>query len=64
MVSWRIRGMYLEWLRSSLALHCDVQMHFKMFKLIGLKHVIIRCWGDIWVGIVSEIWNHKNKVVF
>jgi len=20
--------------------------------------------GDIWVGIVSEIWNHRNEVVF
>jgi len=59
-VSWRIWGMYLEWLGSSLALHCDAQMHFKMFKPIGLKLV----GGGIWVGIVSEIWNHRNKVVF
>jgi len=43
MVSWRIWGMCLEWLGSSLVLHCDAQMHFKMFKPIGLKHAIIRC---------------------
>jgi len=39
-------------------------MHFRMFKPIGLKHAIIRCWRGIWVGIVSEIWNHWNMVVF
>jgi len=44
-VSWRIWGLCLEWLRSSLVLHCDAQMHFKMFKPIGLKHAIIKCWG-------------------
>ena len=27
-VSWRIWGMCLEWLGSSLARHCDAQMHF------------------------------------
>ncbi|KAK8470303.1 hypothetical protein PHAVU_004G108700, partial [Phaseolus vulgaris] len=48
-VSWRIWGLCLEWLGFSLVLHCDAQMHFKMFKLIG---------------IVSEIWNHRNNVVF
>jgi len=39
--------MCLEWLGFSLVLHCDAQMHFKMFKPIGLKHVIIKCWGDL-----------------
>jgi len=46
-VSWRIWGMCLELLGSSLALHCDAQMHFKMFKPIGLNHAIIRCWGHL-----------------
>ena len=63
-VSWRIWGMCLEWLGFLSVLHGDAQLHFKMFKPIGLKHVIVRCWGGIWVGIVSEIWNHRNKVVF
>jgi len=44
-VSWKIWGMCLEWLGSSLPLHCETQMHFKMFKPIGVKHAIIRCWG-------------------
>ncbi|KAK7342257.1 hypothetical protein VNO80_25202 [Phaseolus coccineus] len=56
--------MCLEWLGSSLVLHCDAQLHFKMFKPLGLKHAIIRCWGGIWVGIVSKIRNHRNRVVF
>jgi len=63
-VSWRIWGMCLEWLRFSSVFHCDAQMHFKMFKLLGLKHATIRCWGGIWVGIIGEIWNYINRVVF
>ena len=49
-VSCRIWGMCLEWLGSSLALHCDAQMHFKMFKPIGVKHAIIKCWGGGHLG--------------
>jgi len=44
-VSWRIWGLCIKWLGASLVLHCDAQRHFKMFKPIGLKHTIIRCWG-------------------
>jgi len=50
-------------LGTSSVLHCDAQMHFKMFKLIGSKHVIARCEG-IWVGIIGEIWNYRNMVIF
>ena len=44
-VSWRIWGLCLKWLGFSFVLHGDAHMHFKMFKPIGLKHVIIKCWG-------------------
>jgi len=63
-ISWRIWGLCLTWLGFPLVLHCDAQKHFRMFKPIGLNHVVTRCWGGIWVGIVSEIWNHRNRVVF
>jgi len=62
--SLRIWGRCLKWLGISSVLHCDAKMHFKMFKLIGSKHVIVRCWRGILVGIIGEIWNHRNKVVF
>ncbi|XP_068490495.1 uncharacterized protein [Phaseolus vulgaris] len=39
-VSWRIWGMCLKWLGYSSVLHGDAQLHFKMFKPIGVKHVI------------------------
>jgi len=63
-ISWRIWGMCVEWLGLSSALHRDAQIHFRMFNPIGLNHTFIRCWGGIWVGTVSEIWNHRKKVVF
>jgi len=53
--------MCLKWLGYSSVLHGDAQLHFKMFKPIGLKHVIGKCCGGIWVGIISEIWNHRNR---
>ena len=49
-VSWRIWGMCLKWLGYSSVLHGDAQLHFKMFKPIGVKHVIGRCWGGGYFG--------------
>ena len=63
-ISWKIWGMCLTWLGFPLVLHCDAQMHFRMFKPLGLNHAVTKCWGGIWVGFVSEIWNHRNRVVF
>jgi len=45
-ISWRIRGLCLEWLEFSSILHCDAQFHFKLFKPIGLKQAFVSCWGD------------------
>ena len=44
-ISWKIWGMCLEWLGFPSVLHRDPQMHFRMFKPIGLNHAVIRCWG-------------------
>jgi len=63
-ISWRIWGMCLEWLGFISVIHRDPQMNFRLFKPIGLNHAVTRCWGGIWVGIKSEIWNHRNRVVF
>jgi len=39
-------------------------IHFQSFYLIGQRQSVNRAWKRMWAAIVSEIWNHRNKVVF
>jgi len=36
------------------------------FHLLGLNLKVSKAWKEMWIAIVSEIWNHRkrNKVVF
>jgi len=38
--------------------------NFIQFKLSQAYDSVNDVWGAIWVGIVSEIWKHRNLVVF
>ena len=44
--------------------HEDIIIHFQSFHLLRQSHRVNRVWKGMWVAIVSEIWNHRNKVVF
>jgi len=38
--------------------------NFIQFRLSQASVSVNDVWGAIWVGIVSEIWKHRNSVVF
>jgi len=39
-------------------------VNFQSFYLLGEKQSANRAWKGLWVAIISEVWSHKNKVVF
>ena len=44
--------------------HEDITSHFQSFYLMGHSNRVNSVWKGLWVHIVSEIWSHRNKVVF
>ena len=44
--------------------HEGILSHFQSFCLLGPRQSVNKAWKGLWVVIVSEIWNHRNKVVF
>jgi len=38
--------------------------NFIQFRLSQASVSVNDVWGAIWVGIVSEIWKHRNSIVF
>jgi len=44
--------------------HESTLVNFQSFCLLSQRHGVNRAWKGKWVTIVSEIWNHRNKVVF
>jgi len=44
--------------------HKSTLVNFQSFYLLSQRNGVNRVWKGMWVVIVSEIWNHKNKVVF
>jgi len=44
--------------------HESTLANFQSFCLLGQRQSVNRAWKGLWVVIVSEIWNRKNKVVF
>ena len=39
-------------------------VNFQSYCLLSQRKGINRVWKGMWVAIVSEIWNLRNKVVF
>jgi len=37
---------------------------FLQFKLGRTSESVNDVWGAIWIVVVSEIWKHRNKVIF
>ena len=48
----------------SFVFHKDPKSNLEQFKMSQASVSINDVWGSIWVGIVSEIWNIRNSVIF
>ena len=62
--AWRVWCLCFEWLGVSFVIHLDPMQNFIQFRLSQASVSVNDVWGTIWVGIVSEIWKHRNSVVF
>jgi len=44
--------------------HIDLKSNFDQFKLSRSSDSVNVVWSTIWVGVVSELWNHRNFIIF
>jgi len=44
--------------------HNDPKSNFAQFRMNTSSDLINEVWNTIWVGVVGEIWNHRNSVIF
>jgi len=44
--------------------HETIEAHFLSFCLLFRRQTVNVAWKGMWVAIVTEIWNQRNKVVF
>jgi len=53
-----------KWLGVSFVSHIDPKFNFAHFWMSQSLDSINIVWSTIWVGVVSEIWNHWNLIIF
>jgi len=63
-VSQKVWDYCKRWIRNVTVRHKDITSHFQNFHLTSHSNRVNSVWKGMWVAIVSEIWSHRNKVVF
>jgi len=53
-----------RWVGIASVRHETIEAHFLSFCLLFRRHSINVAWKGMWMAIVTEIWNQRNKVVF
>jgi len=53
-----------RWIGKVGVRHQATHVNFQSFCLLGQKQSVNRAWKGLWIAIISEVWSHKNKVVF
>ena len=48
----------------SSVIHKDPKSNFSQFRMSQASVSVNEVWSTIWIGIVSEIWNIRNSVIF
>jgi len=62
--AWLVWCLCFEWLGVTFVIHSDPVLNFIQFGMCNASGQINEFWGVIWVGVVSEIWKHRNNVIF
>ena len=44
--------------------HNDPLLNFSQFRLCNASASANEMWGVIWTAVVSELWKHRNNVIF
>ena len=50
--------------RVSVASHIQPKCNFDHFMLSCASETVNNVWTTIWVGVVSELWKHRNNIIF
>jgi len=53
-----------RWVGNMVVRHESTSVNFQGYYLLSQRKGVNRVWKGMWVAIVSEIWNLRNKVVF
>ena len=62
--AWRVWCLCYKWLGVSLVSHIDPKSNFAHLWMSQSSELINIVWSTIWVGVVSEFWNHMNLIIF
>jgi len=62
--AWRVWSLCFTWLGVPFVFHKDPKTNFFQFRRCQASTSEDVVWGTIWVGVVSEIWKHRNSVIF
>ena len=62
--AWRVWCFCFKWLGVSFVSHIDPASNFVQFKLSMFSDSFNDVWSAIWVGVVGEIWIHRNSIIF
>ena len=63
-VAWRVWEMCSEWVGTTFVGHRDPKDHFLSFRMSGVTESVNQVSGCVWLAVVGELWNHRNKKVF
>ena len=61
---WRVWFFCFKWLGVSFVSHIDPLLNFAKFRMSLSSESINDVWSTIWVGVVGEIWIHRNSIIF
>ena len=53
-----------RWLGVLVVSHFEPKNNFDQFRMSPASETVNSVWNTIWVGVVSEIWNHRNNIIF
>ena len=63
-LAWLVWSQCYAWLGAASVDHSDPYFHFLQFRMCKASETVNAVWETIWIAIVSEIWRHKNKLIF
>jgi len=62
--AWRVWCLCYRWLGVLFTSHIELRFNFHQFRLNLPSETGLIVWNTIWVGVVSEIWSHRNRIIF
>jgi len=62
--AWRVWSLCYRWIGVLFVSHIEPRFNFDQFRLNIPSESVRTIWDTIWVGVVSEIWSHRNRIIF